>query len=61
MPTITRTNLSISGISGKTGYVAFAAEKTGIGEDLQMRSDFLDVFAKKVLRGEAPSFPAWIL
>ncbi|MFR7990727.1 MAG: homoserine O-acetyltransferase MetA [Anaerovoracaceae bacterium] len=42
-----QTNLSISGISGKTGYVAFAAEKTGIGEDLQMRSDFLDVFAKK--------------
>ena len=42
-----QTNLYISGISGKTGYVAFAAEKTGIGEDLQMRSDFLDVFAKK--------------
>ena len=40
-----QTGLSISGISGKTGYVSFAAEKPGIGEDLQLRSDLLDIFA----------------
>ena len=42
-----QSSLSISGISGKTDYIAVAVEKTGMGEDLQLRSELLDVFAER--------------
>lgn len=42
-----QSNLSISGISGKTGYTTLAVEKDKLNENPQIRADLLDIFAKR--------------
>lgn len=42
-----QSNLSISGISGKTGYTTIVVEKDKLGENPQIRRELLDLFARR--------------
>ncbi|SCJ96579.1 Homoserine O-succinyltransferase [uncultured Eubacterium sp.] len=42
-----QSNLSISGISGKTGYTTIVVEKDKLNENPQIRADLLDIFATR--------------